>query len=756
MIFWSRQAASPSDPRLTQAAQFSGCTLPIAPGHGYYAGTVEIPRDGTLVLMVKSHRPTRISVAGRSMADENLFWRSYQHQMKFAVVTPVSAGLVQLLVEVNNMGWHPESVDRDCPSRNRKKVSDEIRRRHPDEIQIEGWVEAGAAAPAAVLRFSPVQFVRDGVIWQHVYARTPPELAGPPSHDWSACAGRPQVKLSTPVAPGDGIEDTQKDDAQCGRRRFFVPVASTVNPVPPLRRDGDEPRRVEPESEETGVIQLRLAGEAGCIEVPMPVFESMGRNAPAREFRKIEWPGIDTLRAAVPDPILPPQWAHFRELYDYTWDMLLRLVRHPEPCSGLPNSYMCTAAESFSTQQFVWDSSFMTMSAAYAWRALNPWATPDLLYSRQFDGGYIHREHDTRDGMPISYEPDFSPNPPIMSIAEWAIFKLTGNRDRLARVLPVLAANHRWLCRNRRLDDGTFWTTGLANGLDNSPSLGDGYPCLTAQMAHDAETLAKMAVIAGQAGLADAMRREYDEIARACNERLWSGPMQIYSTSLAGGGHNTNKVVTAFWPLWAGIVPVDRAEALARHLKDPKSFWRHHPVPSLAADSPHFRPVGDYWLGSTWAPTNFATIKGFDRCGRHDLAVETTVRHLQCMHEVFKDTGRIWENYCSEKSKRGSWSGPDYCWTSLGPIAMLLEVLLGLDADASAMTLSWNPPAAANAGVRNYPLGPATVALEQRKAADGRWCIEIKTDRPFTLRLIQKGAARDIACPAGATVIPAQ
>ena len=78
-------------------------------------------------------------------------------------------------------------------------------------------------------------------------------------------------------------------------------------------------------------------------------------------------------------------------------------------------------------------------------------------------------------------------------IAEWKIANLTGDMARLAAVYPILSAQHGWIRRNRRLADGTYWTTGLANGLDNSPSLGDGYPDLTAQQAHAAEILGRIA-----------------------------------------------------------------------------------------------------------------------------------------------------------------------------------------------------------------------------------------------------------------------
>ena len=463
----------------------------------------------------------------------------------------------------------------------------------------------------------------------------------------------------------------------------------------------------------------------------MRAWDGWRRNA---NFAICHWPDYREAKAALPEPVLPENLAWLRQAYDAAWEMLYALVRHPRPESGLPNAYIGTASQNFLYQQFVWDSSFTAMCTAYGWRALPALATLDVLYSRQFDGGYLHREHDTRDGLPIGFEPDFSPNPPIMSVAEWAIANLTGDVLRLAKVYPALKGIHAWLKANRRLPDGTYWTTGLANGLDNSPSLGDGYPDLTAQMAHDAEMLGLMARALGLTDEAVAWEAEHQAIGQALNAKLWSESMQIYSTSLPEGGHNPNKVVTAFWPLWAGVVPAERVAALAAHLKDEKSFWRHHPIPSLAADSPRFVPAGEYWLGSTWAPTNYAAIKGFYRAGQVALARETALRHLHCLTEVLRDTGHIWENYCSERSTRGNWSGPDYCWSALGPIAMLFEVIIGLQPLALSNTLRWCPPDEELIGVRNFPFGPATLSLCCRRTPQGPR-VEVETDRRFTLEL---------------------
>lgn len=303
------------------------------------------------------------------------------------------------------------------------------------------------------------------------------------------------------------------------------------------------------------------------------------------------------------------------------------------------------------------------------------------------------------------------------------------------------------------MPDGTYWTTGLANGLDNSPSLGEGYPCLSAQMAQEAEILAAVATILGKPAEAAEFRREREELARAINDRLWDETARIYATRLPDGGHNPNKVVTAFWPLWAGVTPPERVDCLAAHLKDERSFWRHHPIPSLAADSPHYRPEGHYWLGSTWAPTNYAAIKGFDRAGRHDLAVATTLRHLECMAEVHRETGAIWENYCAERSERGSLSGTPYCWSALGPIALLLEVLIGVEPNALERRIRWTVPSEPGWGVRNYPLGPATVSLLRVRGPAGDQ-LEVQADLPFTLTLLDAGTEQTRNCPAGRSLHP--
>ncbi len=739
VVAWSKGASSPQQAQAAVQTLRRGGSLFFEEGYRYYAGTIEVPADGTLILQCRSPRPLRIWLNNLLVLEEEIFWRSYQREVRAAIVAPCVKDTAEILVEIGPRPRHPEAIDRDCPSRNRDHVMKEVARRRPDMLELEGIVAEGVEGPPVSLRFLPAQFARNGTMYQHVLVRPIRGLfREPPGTAYWSPAEKPQevVRLLTSVPPFGAIEGTSQVEREHGLRRYFVPVVDPAYSLPPLRDYGPD-NRAEPELEIASSCFLTVECERGAVMVEMPVYESVGRHAPKREYSDLQWPTFEEAWPCLPKPVLPDELRWMSDLYRAAWEMLFGLVRRPSPESGLPGPYISTGS-GFKFHQFVWDTSFTAMATAYGHQIMPAYASMDLLYSRQFDGGYIHREHDVRDGLPALYEPDFSPNPPIMSVAEWAMYCWTGDIRRLRAVYQVLKGNHLWLRFNRRLRNGTYWTTGLANGLDNSPSLGEGYPCLTAQMAHDAEMLA---LIAGELGMSEEKEHWLSarhEIAEALNKYLWDSSGEIYAASLPGGGHNPNKVVTAFWPLWAAIVPPERVTALARHAKDPNSFWRHHPLPSLAADSPRFRPAGDYWLGSTWAPTNFAAIKGFYRSGRKDVALDITMRHLRCMYEVWLQTGKIWENYCSEASKRGSWSMPDYCWSAVGPIAALYEVILGFEADATRGVLLWRPSAMELCGASNLPLGDGKVSLTMRQTA-AEPVIEVESNRSVKLQVEWRG-----------------
>ncbi len=724
--------------------------LPIAPADRFHEGRIPVPDGGTVVLRLSSPRPLRVWLDGTLLLYEGLSWRDFQRRVEAALIWPTAPGDVAMRVEFGERPRHPAFVDQSCPSRNRDAVMAEVDRLHPDRLALQIAI-APSGGVAAGVRFPAIQFWRDDILWQHVLVRPIHAFDRPPTDQSSLPTDQAAawLALSSPVIPRAAVEATSAAERGQGLRRFHVPVADDDTLPPPRRMAGERDDRPEPCRATVGCVRITLAGSGGSSDLDMPVYEPLGRLAPRRNYVPASFPSPEALAAAAPQPILPSELAGLRPIYDEAWSMLAGLARRADPTVGFPSDYLSTGSN-FTHFQFVWDTALTVLAAAYGHRALPVTASLDLLYSRQFDGGYIHRQHDNRDGSPALFEPDFSPNPPLIALAEWQLAAITGDRLRLKRVYPALVAHHRWLFANRRLPDGAYWTTGLASGLDNAPSLGDAYPDLTAQMAHDAEILGRIADAIDLPAEAAHWRDEREQTAAALDARCWNDDIGIYATGLAGGGHNPNKLITAFWPLFAGVASTEQIGQMARHADDPSSFARHHPLPSLASDSKLYESGGRYWLGSVWPPTSYMAIVGLWRSGQHDLARSLATRHLAVVAEVFRDTGKLWENYAPDASLPGSWSGPDYSWSALGPVALLLQVVLGLEPDALTQRLTWRPPPGDISGVKRYPVGPATIDLSSR-AHGKHWIVEVTTDAPFTLT-VQSGAdATEQFCPPGTT-----
>lgn len=738
----------------------SPALVELRPGSGCYVGTLRVPADGFATLYFHSPRPLRCWVGRHLVAEDTLQHISYFliRRMRLAACLPLEAGEHVVRIEVEPRIRHSDEMDQGCPSMMRRKIAEDLTQRIPDRIDVSLDFERGSVGPACALRFEWGQFRRDGRLWQEVWVRGLPgfhrltlategDPGGPAAWRYavrSAKAPDLEAHISPPLPLRPPTE-----------RRCFVPVTGPGEELPLARPWGAKDDRPEPERTVVGETTITIAGHEGpAATFRMPVYESAGKLAPKHEFTHIPAPRFDDVWATVPKPVLPPEWSDLGQLYRGAWELLCRLWREADPASGLPNGHTGTADKAFENQLFVWDTCFGALGTAYGWRTFPAQATLDCLYSRQEDGGNIEREHNTRNNLPTLCEPGFGPNPPLMIVAEVQLARLTGDTARLRAAYPALAAHFRWLENNRRQPDGTYWTTGLASGLDNSPAQGLGYPDLTAQMVHYAELLAGIAAELGLREDQAAFLRSREESVRLLNTLLWSDAAGCYCATLPEGGHNLHKSVVTFWPLWANAVPPDRIAKLESLALDPACFNRLHPLPSLSADSPLFSTKGEYWRGSVWSATNYAALKGFWRSGRTGLARDFALRHLQTVQKLRETTdGVFWENYCPDQIARGlPWCGRDFLWSAGVPVALLLEVVLGLEPDALSGTLAWTPPDMDGVGVRDYPLGAATISLLQR-IENRRRVISVETDRPFSL-VIRLGSREERrALPAGTGTI---
>jgi hypothetical protein len=122
ITFWSRGAQTRTSDLLQQPSAWPLDQLAFEAAGRFYAGTFAVPAAGALVLALASPRPVRIWIDGNLALDESLFWRSFQRELRAAVIVPAAPGIVRFLVEVGPRPSHPPIVDERCPSRNRAKV----------------------------------------------------------------------------------------------------------------------------------------------------------------------------------------------------------------------------------------------------------------------------------------------------------------------------------------------------------------------------------------------------------------------------------------------------------------------------------------------------------------------------------------------------------------------------------------------------------------------------------------------------------
>jgi glycogen debranching enzyme len=471
-------------------------------------------------------------------------------------------------------------------------------------------------------------------------------------------------------------------------------------------------------------------------------------------------PSFSEVRERLPHPF----WAHHDDVIDCywkTWELAFANLRRATEENGFVANYIDTA---FNDCIFMWDSCFIMMFAKYGNHAFSFQRTLDNFYCKQHPDGFICRQISYNDGEDRFHRFDpVSTGPNVMAWAEMEYFELTGDLARLKNVFPVLAAYHRWLRMYRTWPDGSYWSSGWGCGMDNQPRLPQHWPPQADEFYHghqvwldtclqqilSAKLLASMADIVGRSEEAGDFAEEAARLTALVNEAMWDEATAFYYDLRQDRTRHELKTIGAFWALLADAVPEERLERFIAHLDNEAEFKRPHRIPSLSADHPEYEPLGDYWKGGVWSPTNYMVLRGLTRVGGRDrLAHEIALNHLSAVVDVYKETGTIWENYAPERIVRGEPSKPNFVgWSGLAPVAMLFEYVFGLRADVPNGTLLWDVRLLEEHGVDGYPFGGAgflRLKCHARGSADEKPHIEADGDCPVDLIVRWEGGEERI------------
>lgn len=443
----------------------------------------------------------------------------------------------------------------------------------------------------------------------------------------------------------------------------------------------------------------------------------------------------DALRAMLPRPILDDR-PGFVAMYWKAWELAQAHIRVGTPQNGFAAAYL---DEGSAPSLYQWDTCFTALFAIYAQGAVPGIESLDNFYRRQHADGFICREISRADGTDV--HPDYSDqsiNPPLFAWAEWRYYRHTGDASRLARVLPVLMGYYNWIDAHRRGPYGLLVQSCAGAGMDNSPRHGAAWIDLSAQQAQAALILSWIGTQVHNADIQTTYADEYTRLRDAIDEHLWSEDDGFYYDLDENDELVPVKTIAAFWPLLAQVPTAERADALVRHLKRPAEFLRDHRIPSLSADDPDFNPEGDYYLGGVWPPLDYMVIKGLELYGYQDDARLIALNHLTTMNTVFKDTGTLWQYYAPDEAEPGLKAQRDFVgWSALGPIALLIENVIGLQTDGANDALVWRLREPGRHGIENLRFGDNTVSLVCERAAgpDAPRAVTVVSNSRFILTI---------------------
>lgn len=467
-------------------------------------------------------------------------------------------------------------------------------------------------------------------------------------------------------------------------------------------------------------------------------------------------PKYDDIKAELPQPVWDGHDDTLR-CYDKAWQLAFGNLRKANANAGFVSDFIDTA---FNGYLFMWDSSFIVMFGKYAGHIFNFQKTLDNFYANQHKDGFICREIcEDEPGGQFTRDDPASTGPNILPWAEWNYYLSTGDKQRISRVFDPLCAYHRWLQLNRSWQNGSYWSCGLACGMDNQPRTSGQYDDYVshgfmswidacAQQYLSAETLIKMAEVLGRDDEVEWLKEERKLLYSTVNNKMWDDKSAFYYDTMRDGSFSSVKTVGAYWTLLSDLVPNERLPGFIAHLDNTAEFKRYNRVPALSADCASYKNDGAYWCGGVWAPTNYMVLCGLNKHGYHTLAHEIARDYLKNVVEVFNKTGTLYENYAPETASPGNPAKEDFVgWTGLAPISILFEYVFGIHPDAVNHRITWRVNLTERHGIYGYRLGDSVTDLicEARGSADEKPFITLKSDKPVTAKIIWSGGSYTIS-----------
>lgn len=454
----------------------------------------------------------------------------------------------------------------------------------------------------------------------------------------------------------------------------------------------------------------------------------------------------------LPQPVFSEN-PQFVDLYWKTWELAWGRVKYQEGVFQSP--YM--DENLWEDTIWIWDTEFMVLFCRYA-----PAVFPGIESLNNFYESILNKKSSS---LRIQH-PD---NPPFYSWVEYEYYKMTGDKERIKKVLlddQFLQRHYYWfdsLKRGTKLHFKHAWIAleksnigykwgWVQSGMDNTPR-GRGrkgellWADALAEQALSALYIERLAKELGDKKIEKEFAALYKEHKALLNTYYWDEQDGFYyDLSEQDTSFVKVRTPTVYWTMLAEVPDKKQAERLVKYATDPNEFGGQYPWPSVSrSDKGYNHEIGDYWRGGIWLPLAYMSTKALETYGYEDVAYENSYKLLSQMSETYRTfkPSTIWECYSPSaprpserqyKDKRELVT-PDFCgWSALGPISLFIENVLGFyNIDATKNLVEWRKRGDGEQGLKNLRFGSTVTDI----VAKGRQ-VQVKSNKPYTLIINHK------------------